>query len=382
MTIYTVKPNDTIDSIAASFAASPEKIAYDNQIPYPYALAVGQSLLIDSNESFYTGKSIYSGGYAYPFISPWVLENTLPYLTDLYIFSYGFSAKGELIPPIIDEKWMIYMAKNYNVRPILTLTPLDSSGSFNNNLITSVVNNSYATDNLINNLINQLNTFEYMGVDIDFEYIKEEDKDAFSSFVASVTSALNEYGYIVSVALAPKTSSTQAGLLYAGKDYRALGKAANYVLLMTYEWGYKYGPPMAVAPINKVRQVLDYAVTEIAPQKIHLGIPNYGYDWALPFIKGKSAATTIGNIEAVQIAINNNAAISFDDTAKSPFFEYSSNFQTNEEHIVWFEDVKSYNAKFGLINEYNLRGMSVWHINRFFNAGWLLLNDTFTLQRD
>ncbi len=97
------------------------------------------------------------------------------------------------------------MAKNYNVRPILTLTPLDSSGSFNNNLITSVVNNSYATDNLINNLINQLNTFEYKGVDIDFEYIKEEDKDAFSSFVASVTSALNEYGYIVSVALAPKT---------------------------------------------------------------------------------------------------------------------------------------------------------------------------------
>ena len=215
---------------------------------------------------FSTGKSIYSGGYAYPFISPWVLENTLPYLTDLYIFSNGFSAKGELIPPIIDEKWMIYMAKNYNVRPILTLTPLDSSGSFNNNLITSVVNNSYATDNLINNLINQLNTFEYKGVDIDFEYIKEEDKDAFSSFVASVTSALNEYGDIVSVALAPKTSSTQAGLLYAGKDYRALGKAANYVLLMTYEWGYKYGPPMAVAPINKVRQVLDYAVTEIAPE--------------------------------------------------------------------------------------------------------------------
>lgn len=109
----------------------------------------------------------------------------------------------------------------------------------------------------------------------------------FHRLSASATSALNEYGYIVSVALAPKTSSTQAGLLYAGKDYRALGKAANYVLLMTYEWGYKYGPPMAVAPINKVRQVLDYAVTEIPPQKIHLGIPNYGYDWALPFIKGK-----------------------------------------------------------------------------------------------
>ncbi len=52
---------------------------------------------------------------------------------------------------------------------------------------------------------------------------------------------------------------------------------------MTYEWGYKYGPNMAVAPLNMVRRVLDYAVTEIIPEKIMLGIPNYGYDWPLPF---------------------------------------------------------------------------------------------------
>ncbi len=94
------------------------------------------------------------------------------------------------------------------------------------------------------------------------------------------------------------------------------------MLLMTYEWGYKYGPNMAVAPINMVRRVLDYAVTEIEPAKISLGIPNYGYDWPLPFVRGETEAVTIGNVEAVQIAITNNAAIQFDQTAMSPFFRY------------------------------------------------------------
>lgn len=88
------------------------------------------------------------------------------------------------------------------------------------------------------------------------------------------------------MALAPKTSSEQKGLLYEGKDYSGLGQAANGVLLMTYEWGYTYGPPMAVAPINKVKEVLDYAITQIDTNKISLGIPNYGYDWPLPYERG------------------------------------------------------------------------------------------------
>ena len=87
-------------------------------------------------------------------------------------------------------------------------------------------------------------------------------------------------------------------------------------------WGYTYGPPMAVAPINKVREVLEYALTKIPSEKIHLGIPNYGYDWTLPFVKGSSKATTIGNIEAIQIAITHGASIQFDEIAQSPYFTY------------------------------------------------------------
>lgn len=65
------------------------------------------------------------------------------------------------------------------------------------------------------------------------------------------------------------------------------------MLLMTYEWGYSYGPPMAVSPLQAVRSVLDYAVTEIPPEKIFMGFPNYAYDWPLPF---EAAAAAPGDL--------------------------------------------------------------------------------------
>ena len=102
-----------------------------------------------------------------------------------------------------------------------------------------------------------------------------------------------------------------------------------------YEWGYTYGPPMAVAPLPNVRRVLDYAVTEIPPEKIYLGIPNYGYDWPLPFRQGETKARSISNQYAVEMAVAYRAAISYDETAQSPWFNYT---RDGRAHVVWFED--------------------------------------------
>lgn len=383
MVIYTVRAGDTIDNIASRYGISADDIAYDNQIPFPYALAVGAALLL--TQASYTltsedilvsnsGRPAYSGGYAYPFISRWVLEQTLPYLTDLFIFSYGFTVDGALIPPALDDTFMITLAKNYGVAPVLTLTPFGPDGMFSNYLITRVVNDETAKAQLIEELVNQITERGFEGVDIDFEYILAEDRIPFAEFVSEVRIAINALGYPVSVALAPKTSDTQTGLLYEGKDYALLGEAADYVLLMTYEWGYTFGPAMAVAPLNKVREVVEYSLTKIPAEKINLGIPNYGYDWTLPFVRGTSKAQNIGNIEAVQIAIAQGAQIQFDAVSQSPFFTYVQNGLTHE---VWFEDVRSIHAKFGLVQEYGLRGMSYWQIMRLFRANWLLQDGEF-----
>ena len=318
MEIYVVQPRDTIDIIASTYGVDINTLIYDNQLIYPYELAVGQALLIRNGQGDRT-MEIVSNGYAYPFISRWVLNNTLPFLSELSVFSYGFTEEGVLVPPILDDIWMIDEALENSTIPILTLTPFGEDGNFNNNLISDIVQNPVARDNLINNLLVVMDEKNFEGLDIDFEFIKAEDRDLFTEFVRVCTEKMHEAGYQVSVALAPKTSATQRGLLYEGKDYRALGAIADHVLVMTYEWGYTYGPPMAVAPLNQVRRVIEYAVTEIPPEKISMGIPNYGYDWALPYERGVTRARTIGNVEAVRIAVNQGVQIHFDEIAQTPF---------------------------------------------------------------
>lgn len=373
MDIYVVKEGDTVDSIAFYFGISINSLIYANQLEYPYRLAIGQSMLIvddlELSGLLYRENILRANGFAYPFISPWVLNETLPYLEEMSVFSYGFSEDGELIPPALSVEWMINDALYKGVRPVLTLTPFGKDGQFNNYLIHRMLINERARGNLIANIVDTIIEMGFEGVNIDFEFILSEDRDNFTQFVGDVTNAVNELGYEVTVDLAPKTSSTQSGLLYEGKDYMGLGNASNRAFVMTYEWGYTYGPAMAVAPINKVRQVLEYATTQIPSEKISMGIPNYGYDFTQPYVRGESKAKTIGNIEAVNIAINNNSIIMFDEISKTPFFSY---VEDNVTHEVWFEDARSIFEKYKLIKEYNLYGFGCWQIMQLFRPMWIL----------
>ncbi len=371
--IYVVQPGDTVDSIARKYGVNVMQIIEDNQMVSPYALAIGQALFIDLGIRV-PDRSLRVSGYAYTFISRYVLEQTLPYLSELPIFSYGFTEEGILIPPSRSEDWMIQMAKEYGVQPILTLTPFDESGNFNNQLINGLINNPQSVERLIQNLLETMYAKGYAGLDIDFEYILAEDRDVFTAFVGRVAEAMRINGFHTSIALAPKSSAEQRGLLYEGKDYAALGAIVDHALIMTYEWGYTYGPPMAVAPINQVRRVIEYAVTAILVEKIDLGLANYGYDWPLPYERGVTAATTIGNVQAVQIAIAQGAEIQFDELAQSPFFTYT---EAGVEHVVWFEDVRSMEKKFELIKEFGLGGCGYWQIMRWWRANWRLLYKNF-----
>ena len=368
MLIYIVKSGDNIDSIASRFGVPADRVIYVNQLEYPYRLVVGQALLI-TIETIISGRNIISNGFAYPFISPWVLGQTLPFLDELSVFSYGFTTEGELVLPALPTEWMINDALSEGTKPVLTLTPFGPDGQFNNYLIHRVLSETTARNRLNRNLYETVLNQGYQGVNIDFEFILAEDRDLFTEFVRDVTYAVNELGYEVTVDLAPKTSADQPGVLYEGKDYPALGAAADRVLVMTYEWGYTYGPAMAVAPIDKVREVIDYAVTEIPREKINMGVPNYGYDWKLPYVRGESKAVTIGNIEAIQIALRNDSQIFYDETAQSPYFSYVADGITHE---VWFEDARSMLAKYRLVREYGLHGIGCWQIMQLFRNMWIV----------
>jgi len=306
-----------------------------------------------------------------------LLVRTRPFLTSLTIFGYGFTLTGELIPPADDQE-MISLAYRYQTAPIMLLSSITEGGTFSSERASRLFQDTALQDIVIGNVLEVMRQKGYLGLDVDFEYINPDDREAFTRFLQNVTNRLHANGYFVNTDLAPKTSGDQPGLLYESHDYKAIGEISDFVLLMTYEWGYTYGPPMAVAPLNKVREVVDYAVTVIPRQKIMMGLPNYGYDWILPFIQGVTRATTIGNDYAVEIAARSRAEIQFDQTAQSPFFEYRD---TNGlSHVVWFEDVRSMQAKFGLMDEYGLIGGGYWNIMRPFAQNWAFISARYEVQ--
>lgn len=322
-------------------------------------------------------KSVIINGYAYPSISQDVLEKWLPDLTYVSTFSYGITPGGGLVQ--LDDENIIKTALNYGVKPLMVLTALNEEGVFSSELVSDLLNNSSAQDALIENILENLRAKNMAGVDFDFEYVFPENRDKYVQLVDKARQRLNNEGYIVTVALAPKTSTDQKGLLYEGHDYAGMGKAANYALLMTYEWGYTYGPPMAVSPINKVREVLDYGVTQIPPNKILMGIPNYGYDWTLPYVKGESRARKISNTEAVEIAKRAGVEIQYDEVAQTPHFTYYD--ENGTQHEVWFEDERSMREKLKLIQEYDLAGASIWEIMNYFPPTSALLNSMYDVKK-
>lgn len=423
MDIHVVQPGDSLYSIAQQYGVSLSRLLEDNQLPNPTQLVVGQTIVIQYPKSTYivrsgdtlasiaraTGISVKQllrnnpvlrgesnilpgqelvlefeqekegilsvNGYAYPFIDKGLLQRTLPYLTNLTPFTYGFTETGELV--LLEDQPLINAAEQMGVAPLLHLSTLTPEGRFSNELAHIVLTDMEVQNNLIENLIPLLIEKNYQGLDVDFEFVFPEDAQPYAAFIARLRELLAPLGLPVIVALAPKTFAEQPGLLYEGHNYGLLSQAADQVLLMTYEWGYTYGPPLAVAPIRNVRQVVEYALTEMPPDKIWLGIPNYGYDWILPYQRGRRA-TSISNQYAVVLAARYGASIRYDEQAQSPWFRYVD--EAGREHEVWFEDARSIRAKLALIPEYGLYGAGYWNLMRPFPQNWLVLNSLYEIR--
>lgn len=322
-------------------------------------------------------RSIIVNGYAYPNISAELLSQSLPNLTFISAFSYGIRSDGSLI--LLDDSRIRQAAQQSDVQTLMVLSSLTEEGDFDSLILGRALYNVQKREELISEILENLKAKKMYGVDFDFEYIAPQEKDIYIDLIRRAARRLNAEGYLVSVALAAKTSADQAGLLYEGHDYAAVGQSANLVLLMTYEWGYAGSEPMAVAPIPQIRQVLDYGVTEIPPEKILMGIPNYGYDWILPHIPGVSRARSIGNEEAVWLAEHYGAEIQYDETAQSPYFFFWDN--QGRQHEVWFENERSIRAKLQLIDDYGLAGVSYWNLMRPFRANWQVLQDMFDVTK-
>ena len=422
MIIHTVRSGDTIYKLSSRYGISQEQVIADNQVIDPDNLVLGQALVIDVAYMSYTIKQgdtlytiarrygtsvaqilsanpdiqnpsrIYIGqiiniptvnsalrtidvnAYAFASIDNTVLSNTLDYLTYVSLFSYQVREDGTLTT--INDRRIIDAALANSVKAMMTITNIAESGGFSSDLASTILNSEVIQDALIGSIVYVLEDRNYAGLNIDFEYIYPSDRQNYNDFVRRIVNTLRPMGYEISIAVAPKVRANQPGTLYEAHDYPVLGALADYIIIMTYEWGYTYSAPQAVAPINQVERVLQYAVTAIPSEKILMGMPNYGYDWTLPYNPG-TAARALTNLAAIRLAGQVGATVNYDTKVQAPYFNYYSS--DGKRHIVWFDDARSIAARLKLIEKYNLGGVSYWTINSYFRPNWVVLDSMYKI---
>jgi spore germination protein len=422
MQIYVVKSGDSIFKIAREFGVSAESIIDVNELTMPDRLVVGQALVIPTGDRYHTVRAgdslwkiaqtygttvqailqantitdpnrIYPGtvlripsryrpvidvnGYIYNLGNAAVpaIRSVNGLMTYICPFAYRIKEDGDL--EAIDDIPAINAAYSIEAVPLMGITNFTST-ELGENLAHVVLSDLQIIDRLFANILTIMRQKGYLGLNIDFENVLPEDRENYNRFISLAVERLHPYGYSVSSALAPKTSGEQAGLLYTAHDYPEHGRVLDFIVLMTYEWGYRLGPPRAISPIDQIRRVLDYAVSVIPRNKLFMGFQIYARDWLLPHKQGQSAET-FSNQKAIERAIQYGAVINYDSVAQSPYYRYTD--AQGRMHEVWFEDARSAQAKFDTVKEYGLRGISYWALGPAFPQNWALLGDNFIIRK-
>ncbi|MDN4075913.1 LysM peptidoglycan-binding domain-containing protein [Fictibacillus terranigra] len=369
---YTVQPGEKLWQIAQRYGTTVQEIMRANGIQNPNMISPGSVLIIPFKKpvidvNAYTNNEGEAGARE--------VRETGRYLTYWMPFAYRMREDGELSS--INDTPIIQACAAERVMPVLCITNFTAKDP-GSRLAHTILSSSAIQDQLLTNIIKIMKEKGYVGLNVDFENVYQSDRELYNQFLQRTVSRLHPEGYFVSTALAPKTSGEQKGLLVEAHDYPAHGRIVDFVVLMTYEWGYRLGPPQAISPLNQIKRVLDYAVTVIPRNKIFFGFQVYARDWLLPHVKGQEAET-FSQQEAVRRAIQYGVPIHYDPTSQAPFFRYTD--AQGRQHEVWFEDARSAQSKFDTVKDYGLRGISYWVLGYPFPQNRLLLEDNFMIRK-
>ncbi len=370
---YVVRPGDNLWIIAQRWGTTVQAIIQANQLTDPNLIYPGQVLNIPEKSKPIIDVNAFSTHYGETGARE--VRSVGRHLTYLSPFGYRIKEDGSLEP--VNDDALIQAAIANQVVPMMAITNF-SARELGSTLAHTILSSTDLQDKLLNNIVATMRSKGYRGLNIDFENVLPRDRELYNQFLRRAVNRLHAENFFVSSSLAPKTSGEQKGLLYEAHDYRAHGEILDFVVLMTYEWGYRLGPPQAISPIDQIRAVINYAVTVIPRNKILMGFQLYARDWLLPHIQGQEAET-FSVQEAVRRAVQYGAAIQYDPRTQSPFYRYTD--ERGRAHEVWFEDARSAQAKFDLVKNYSLRGISYWVLGYPFPQNWLLLEDNFRVRK-
>ena len=415
MLIYTVKPGDSIAVISRRYGLPPARIAADNGLRDASALVPGQNLLINTDKVRYIvseGQTLFSiaqeygvpleqlikanpgldplnirpgdtvyipvdtpgerrqalfNGYAYPSISTTALNCVLPFLTFVSPFSYTLTPRAELIPP--DASSLVFSAERSAVMPLMVVTNIFGEGFSTENL-SGILASEELQQRLIGNILAEVTSKRYYGVNMDIEYIAPEDRERYNAFLQRLADLLHEQGYIVVTALAPKISADQRGVLYEAHDYAAQGRIADYVIIMGYdEHWHGSKDPGSVASISYVSDGLDRTLQEVPANKVVNALPFYTILWKTEGTDVTDEYITMRN----EADFMSKAGVSaeWDEVTCQNYAEWTSG---SVNYQIWLEDAESIAVKLNMMTTKNIGGVAVWRLGYGTQAAWELIN--------
>ena len=236
--------------------------------------------------------------------------------------------------------------------------------------ITSNIMNSYTKrQELIEDIVNVCVKYELDGINIDFENMKQEDKDMYSRFIIELTPRLKEIGLVTSVDVTAPDGGETWSLCF---DRHVIGDVADYIIFMAYDQnGVSSTKPGTTAGYNWVKLSLNKFLTteEIEPEKIILAVPLYTRLWTTD-ASGELLSNPTVAMNAIDNTIPEGIEKQWDDDLKQNYVEYTDG---NNKKQMWIEDIDSLKAKVSLIKENNLAGVASWVKDMETQEFWQML---------
>jgi spore germination protein YaaH len=206
---------------------------------------------------------------------------------------------------------------------------------------------------LVAGLVQLVSTNGYAGVNIDFEGLNPADRAAFSGFIRALAAALHGRGLQLVISVPAETANDPADTWSGAFDYATLGQAADFLQMMTYDETVAGDDPGPVAGLDWMTRCVRYAVTQVPPAKLWLGLPAYARDWR---VKTKRA-TEIDWAALPAFIRKHNGVLAWDAASASGYFDY---WATDGKHAVWCETAKGLQLKSAFVPQFHLGGISFW----------------------
>ncbi|HKG91583.1 MAG TPA: glycosyl hydrolase family 18 protein [Gemmatimonadaceae bacterium] len=211
----------------------------------------------------------------------------------------------------------------------------------------------------------------YWGWQFDIENVSIQDRDRLTAWYTEAADALHRAGCTISIAVVHRPGEEAGALPYhrflfdswrAGYDLAALGRVGDFVTIMSYSQHTRRTPPGPQAGLPWMRDVADYFLRYVPPEKLSLGIATQSMHWftrednTLPE-RARSWAEAISHRWATGLAERYGAKLQWDDRqgVTYGFYENGGTFEW-----LFVEDARSFQLRLALAREKRLRGISVW----------------------